>query len=116
MNKGMILIAAACITYGCSSKQSSESEMISTDSVAIAAGQATFTQDCSACHGFVQDGIGPQLGGVTAMMPLEWLRNFIKDPKKVIESGDERASGLYEKYKAMMPSFGHYPEEKIDQI
>ena len=116
MNRGIILIAVASLLYSCSAKQSSDSEKISTDSVTIATGQAIFNQDCSSCHGFVQDGIGPQLGGVTAMMPLQWLRNFIKDPKKVIESGDERASSLYEKYKAMMPSFGHYPDEKINQI
>src|SRR6188474_2742668 len=102
MNKGMILIAAACILYGCSSKQSSETESISTDSATIANGQAIFTQDCSACHGFIQDGIGPQLGGVTAAVAPDWIRNFIKDPKKTIESGDERARVLYEKYKAIM--------------
>ena len=112
----MILITAAYIMFGCSSRKSSESESISTDSVTIASGQAIFTQDCSACHGFVQDGIGPQLGGVTAAVSAEWIRSFIKDPKKIIESGDERANALYAKYKAIMPSFGHYPDEKINQI
>jgi mono/diheme cytochrome c family protein len=116
MNKGMILIAAVTIFYSCTSKQSSENESISTDSVTIANGQAIFNQDCSACHGFVQDGIGPQLGGVTASVSPEWIRNFIKDPKKVIESGDEHAKGLYEKYKAMMPPFAHYQDEKLNQI
>ncbi len=116
MNRGMILFAAACFFYSCGSKQTSESETISSDSVTIANGQAIFSQDCSACHGFVQDGIGPQLGGVTAAANPEWIRNFIKDPKKIIESGDARAKGLYEKYKAMMPSFAHFPDNKINQL
>jgi glucose/arabinose dehydrogenase/mono/diheme cytochrome c family protein len=116
MNRGMILIAAACFLYSCSSKQTSESESITTDSITIANGQAIFSQDCSGCHGFVQDGIGPQLGGVTSAVTADWIRNFIKDPKKIIESGDERASGLYEKYKAMMPSFTHLSDEKINQL
>jgi glucose/arabinose dehydrogenase/mono/diheme cytochrome c family protein len=116
MNRGMILIAAACFLYSCSSKQTSESETIATDSVTIANGQAIFSQDCSACHGFVQDGIGPQLGGVTSSVSADWIRNFIKDPKKIIESGDGRASTLYEKYKAIMPSFGHLSDDKINQL
>lgn len=112
----MILVAAACFLYSCGSKQSSENESISTDSVTIANGEAVFNQDCSSCHGFVQDGIGPQLGGVTASVTPEWIRTFVKDPKKVIDSGDEHAKSLYEKYKAIMPSFAHLQDDKLNQI
>jgi cytochrome c2 len=36
------------------------------DSAKIAKGEATFNQYCIGCHNFRQDGIGPQLGGLTA--------------------------------------------------
>src|SRR5688572_7115255 len=86
------------------------------DSLMIAKGQANFTLHCSACHNFRQDGIGPQLGGITAAVSQDWIKSFIKDPKTVIESGDQRGQDLFERYNNVMPSFGHLPEEDINTI
>ena len=36
----------------------------STDTTIIAAGEASFGKNCKSCHGFLQDGIGPQLGEI----------------------------------------------------
>ncbi|MDH5400797.1 MAG: cytochrome c, partial [Cyclobacteriaceae bacterium] len=55
----------------------------------IAKGQAAFTQNCSTCHNFKRDDIGPRLGGVTEQVTDEWIKTFIKNPQAVIESGDE---------------------------
>ncbi len=118
MKKGIPIISLSLLIYlsACNNPKSSSSESLSADSAAIAAGQVTFNQDCSSCHGFIQDGIGPQLGGITTAVSPEWIRNFIKDPKAVIESGDARAADLYDKYKMYMPSFAHYNEEKISGL
>jgi glucose/arabinose dehydrogenase len=86
------------------------------DSAAISAGQVTFIENCNACHNFKTDGIGPQLGGLTAVMPAEWIKKFIVDPKTVIESGDERASALHEQFKTIMPSFAYLTEEQLNNI
>lgn len=94
----------------------SEYSDISTDSVTIAKGQLAFTQNCSACHNFRQDGIGPQLGGITKTVSSDWLRDFIKNPKGVVESGDARGTKLLARYKTMMPSFAHYSDEQLTEI
>ncbi|MGC3946899.1 MAG: PQQ-dependent sugar dehydrogenase [Chryseolinea sp.] len=109
------IVAAGMLFSSCKSKTSDESVPL-TDSAAIASGEAVFKQDCSACHAFDRDAIGPRLGGVTASASGEWIMNFISDPKKMIELGDERANKLYDRFKTMMPSFSHYDNEKVQQI
>jgi len=100
----------------CSSKQEIDNSEISTDAEVIADGKTIFQQNCSACHNIRQDGIGPRLGGITKQVAPEWLRNFIKNPRELIASGDERATVLLEKYKVAMPIFGHLSDDNIDQV
>lgn len=90
--------------------------MISTEERVINSGRGTFMQDCSACHNFIQDGIGPHLGGVTARRSYEWLKQFIANPKAMVDAGDEDAVALYERYKVYMPTFGMYSEDRLDAI
>lgn len=99
----------------CSTKNSSDHE-IPTDSVAIATGHAIFNQNCIACHSVDHDGIGPALGGITSVVSADWLKKFIRDPKAMIDSGDARATALFDKYKSVMPSFTHYKKDEIDGI
>lgn len=89
---------------------------IPTDSVTIAKGQAAFTQNCSSCHNFRQDGIGPQLGGVTRTVSTDWLKNFIRNPKGVVDAGDDRGEKLLARYKTLMPSFAHYTDQELTEI
>ena len=111
-----VFVVTLFFLYGCNAPKTSENETLTTDSAAIAAGQVTFNQDCSACHGFIQDGIGPQLGGITSAVSVDWIKNFVKDPKVVIESGDIRATDLFEQYKTYMPSFSHYQVDKVNGL
>ena len=104
-------LALAILTVSCQTKTSEHAGQ-TLDSAAIASGEAIFKQDCSACHTFDRDAIGPRLGGITAAAPAEWLARFIADPKKMIESGDERSNKLYNRFKTMMPSFSHYDQQK----
>lgn len=87
------------------------------DSVTIASGAAIFHQDCSGCHNFRQDGIGPQLSGVTQTFPKEWLLRFIKNSQQVIASGDERAKQAFMAYrKAVMPSFDSLKDDQLEAV
>jgi len=104
-----------CCT-ACTSRTTSENASETFDSAAISRGENIFRQDCSACHTFIQDGIGPQLGGVTTSVTADWIKQFIKDPKTLIESGDVRATDLYSHYKIYMPSFAHYSETELDDL
>src|SRR5688572_33485590 len=97
----------------CQSKTESTADPNAPDTASIRKGQAIFFQQCAACHNFRQDGIGPQLGGLTATASPEWIERFIRDPKLMIESGDERAHQIFEKYKTIMPSFPSLSDEEL---
>ena len=109
------LLLLLCL-YSCKSGSSPDKEAIKVDSATLARGEIAFTQNCSSCHNFKRDGIGPQLAGITSEASQEWLRNFIKNPKQVIESGDERAQNLFKKYHVVMPSFSANADDEIQAI
>jgi mono/diheme cytochrome c family protein/glucose/arabinose dehydrogenase len=113
--KTLICFSLFVLLVSCGTKPS-EVGSISSDTTVIALGQAKFSQNCSACHNFREDGIGPQLGGLTDELPIDWIKKFIKDPKAVIESGDERAVRLFDLYKSQMPPFAFLTEEEIDGL
>lgn len=100
----------------CNRSASDQDNAETIDTASVALGKELFSQHCSACHTFSEDGIGPQLGGLTQIVSPNWVRAFIKDPKSMIESGDERAGMLSEKFKTIMPSFGHFDETHIEAI
>src|SRR5688572_11465893 len=108
-----ILPAILLFVNSCNSEMSSEVSSLPRDSVTIAKGKNSFTNLCAGCHNFNLDGIGPQLAGVTAEHPVDWIKNFIRNPKKVIDSGDTSAQKLFKQYKAIMPSFEYLPDEEI---
>ncbi|MBL7697429.1 MAG: PQQ-dependent sugar dehydrogenase [Chitinophagaceae bacterium] len=104
-----IFIFQSCTSGG-------NSKDVVSDSLAIANGEAVFNQNCSSCHNFLQDGIGPQLSGITNKVPAEWISNFIHDPKKLIDAGDDRAKKLFDQFHMVMPSFASLGEKKISDI
>ncbi len=100
----------------CNSRTAVDTSSIPTDSATIAAGEASFNQYCSGCHNFRQDGIGPQLGGLTTKVSADWIQHFIKNPQQIISSGDERARQLVNKYKVAMPSFAALKDDEVNAI
>ena len=120
LKKEMFIIAFAtfslfCLVSNCNS-DNSPGDSIATDTMTIAKGESSFTNRCNSCHNLNYDGIGPQLAGITSKHSVEWIKSFIRDPKKVIDSGDTAAQKLFKKYKTLMPSFGYLPDEEINAI
>lgn len=109
---GLLLFFTACD----SGNSSLDYQDLPSDSLTIENGKTLFLQNCSACHDFRQDGIGPQLGGLTREVSVKWLEDFILDPKAVIDAGDERANALFSQYKTYMPGFSHYEETDIHAV
>jgi len=89
---------------------------IATDSLSISQGQILFQTNCSGCHNFRHDGIGPNLSGVTENNTINWLKDFIHNPKAVIDSGSERAKKLLADYHTVMPSFTQLRDEELDHL
>lgn len=121
MIKKILIIATTALLQmyffsGCNPGTSVDDNYISTDSSTIATGEASFNKNCSGCHNFKQDGIGPQLGGLTTKTSTDWIQHFIKNPLQVISSGDERAGQLINKYKVVMPSFPALKDDEVNAI
>ena len=116
--KLIILIVTLLLLYfsSCNSGSSVDSNDVSTDSAAIAKGEAIFDKYCGGCHNFRQDGIGPNLAGITTLVSGEWIQYFINDPQRIIDSKDERAQQLTKKYKVAMPSFANFKDDEIKNI
>jgi glucose/arabinose dehydrogenase/cytochrome c2 len=100
----------------CNSGAASNDNTLPGDSITLAKGEKSFVTNCSNCHNFYHTSIGPQLAGITSENSITWIKNFIKDPNKVIQSGDERAQRLFKKYKVIMPSFASLPDQEINAI
>jgi mono/diheme cytochrome c family protein len=109
-----ILIAA--LMQSCKNESTIDKTGIATDSMSIAQGKKLFTTQCAACHSFRQSGIGPPLGGLTREVSVEWIKTFIKNPQKTIESGDKRAAALFASYKAYMTPFAGLSDSSLNQI
>ncbi|MEP7110576.1 MAG: PQQ-dependent sugar dehydrogenase [Ferruginibacter sp.] len=120
MKKCILIISLAVLLLlyftSCNSGPALDTSSISTDTATIAKGEASFIQYCSSCHNFRQGSIGPQLGGLTDSVATGWIRHFIRDPMKIIESGDLRAQQLFKKYKVAMPSFAGFTDDEVNGI
>ncbi len=117
MKKKIVLITASILyMVSCKNGNAPGSSSISTDSATIAMGETEFVQQCSGCHNFRQKGIGPQLSGITAEVSADWIRQFIRDPKKMIQSGDERAQKLFAQFRVYMPSFASSTDHELDAL
>ncbi len=86
------------------------------DEDTLAKGKELFIKHCISCHGLGEDGIGPRLGGITNLLSKKALVDFIRDPSKVIESGEERAVSLHARYKQVMPSFEWMQETEVSSV
>src|SRR5882724_8477111 len=120
MKKKIFIITSAVLILlyfiSCRSGNTPDTSSNATDSATIAMGEASFIQKCSGCHNFRQDGIGPQLGGITNEVSVDWIQLFMMDPKKIIESGDERAQKLFKQFHAVMPSFASNTTDETNGI
>lgn len=89
---------------------------ISTDASQILKGKAIFEKQCSTCHNFNEDAIGPNLSGLTRQVETDWIREFIKNPAKAIEAKDPRAIELLAKYKSQMPGFPDLSTQDLEVL
>ncbi|MDH5598037.1 MAG: c-type cytochrome, partial [Cyclobacteriaceae bacterium] len=83
-----------------------QEELLSTDEAVISAGQQLFEANCKTCHRVHEKYVGPALQNVYNRAPsIDWIKTFIKNPTKVINSGDQYANDLYNEYKTIMTGF-----------
>ena len=86
------------------------------DEAVVARGKTLFAQQCASCHALAQEGFGPPLGGITTLITESQLVGWIREPAKILESGDVRANALLRRYKAPMPPFAHLQPGEMEAI
>ena len=87
------------------------------DPAIIASGEKLYNANCTQCHAINEVVIGPALKGIEERRERPWLISWIKNSQKVIESGDEYAVTLYEKYKKVaMPAYPFTDAEIISVL
>ncbi|WP_341225040.1 PQQ-dependent sugar dehydrogenase [uncultured Arcticibacterium sp.] len=112
-----LLTASTLVFQACKTgPKSNKSDKLTTTAATIAQGRSVFENSCAACHNFESNGIGPSLAGVTRELSKDEVMAFISNPKKVIDSGNERAVKLQKRYKSVMPSYFILGKEKIASL
>lgn len=78
----------------------------------VTAGETLFKNNCQLCHEVHEQKIGPALADVHNRRPISWIKSFITNSQKVIESGDEYAVKIYNEFnKTLMTPFDFSDEE-----
>jgi mono/diheme cytochrome c family protein len=108
----LFLIFAACS----SPEEKIFGEEISTSSEQILAGRKLFEQNCSTCHNFNENAIGPNLSGLTRQVETDWIKRFIKNPSEFFLAKDERALRLLAIYKTEMPANPNFSDSDLNSI
>ncbi|GAB3514586.1 c-type cytochrome [Emticicia fontis] len=81
-------------------------------------GETLFKDNCSQCHAVTNEAVvGPGLQGIEQRKKVDWIRKWVRNPKKVLDSGDKYANELYVKFnKTQMTAFPDFKDEDIDAI
>lgn len=79
-------------------------------------GAELFELNCSSCHNFKTDAIGPQLSGLNGVVDKAYLTAFIKNPQALIDAKNPRAIEKFKKFKVVMPAFDYLEEADIQDI
>lgn len=113
-----VLVSLFFLLLSLTLHQSTFAQTIPTDPAVISAGEALFNGNCKSCHRVKQKLVGPALAGVETRVPsIEWIYNWVRNPAKVIASGDAYAVKIYEEYnKSQMTAFTSYTDEQILSI
>jgi len=83
----------------------------------VAKGEELFKSICASCHKRYEKAIGPALHGLTERREMEWIYKWIKNNKKLRDSGDQQAIAIYEEYnKTAMPAYPQLSNQDIDNI
>lgn len=92
-----------------------QGDQISDDPEVINTGKQLFEGNCKTCHKIHEKYIGPALQNVYNRAPsIDWIKQFVYNSSKVIQSGDDYANDLYDEYQGvMMPGFPFEDEQTM---
>lgn len=80
------------------------------------AAEKLFIQNCSSCHNFKKNGIGPQLGGLAPIAKRSYIIGMIQNTSKMIDDKNPRTLALQKQYGTIMPEFSHLSEKEVNDL
>ncbi len=114
--KVFVVLFSLWLSFG-SQSVFAQASAVPTDAETIKAGESLFKQNCKACHSVQSRVVGPALKNVYDRKDLPWIYAFVKNPTKVIKSGDEYAVKLFDEYNQIeMTGFPTFTDEEIGAI
>jgi cytochrome c551/c552 len=118
IRKFLLLVPATAVVllYACGSASNNEQTAAPSKEEQAS---TLFAAKCGMCHDFKQDKIGPALSGVTARWGNDTgkLKQFIRNSKQVISSGDPYATQLYDKWnRSDMPAFPDMTDAELESL
>lgn len=81
----------------------------------IKEGEKLYRTECSGCHQLGQDGEAPNLIGVFVRRTEQWIRDWLKSPKAMIDKGDKVALELASRYSFIMDT-PEIPEKQLNKV
>ncbi len=101
--------------YAQEAEAAAESSSGSGDPVA---GETLFKNNCKQCHAFDDKiVVGPGLKGIEDRRDFNWIKTWIQNPDKVVQSGDKYAVDLFNKFnKLQMTAFPSYGDTEVHNI
>jgi mono/diheme cytochrome c family protein len=89
-----------------------DASSIPTDEGIISQGRTLYNNNCAVCHAIERQLVGPALKNVHERQSVDWLKAFIINSQRVIQSGDQYAVNLYNQYnRTEMPAFDFSDDE-----
>lgn len=82
----------------------------------VSAGETLFKNNCLVCHDVHEQKVGPALADIHNRRPIEWIKSFIKNSQKVIQSGDEYAVSLYEQYNQTLMTSFDFSDDELNSV
>lgn len=81
-------------------------------------GGELYKKHCATCHAITSKVlVGPGLEGITDKRENEWLFNWIQNPMKMVNEGDEQAVKVYKEFNEVpMPDFEKLSDGEINSI
>lgn len=86
------------------------------DAALVSAGETLFKNNCQVCHEIHEQKVGPALANVTNRRPVDWIKSFIINSQKVIQSGDEYAVNLYNQYNQTMMTSFDFSDDELNSV
>ena len=82
----------------------------------VAAGETIFKNNCVVCHEIHEVKVGPALADVHNRRPIEWIKSFILNSQKVIQSGDDYAVNLYNEYNQTLMTSFDFSDDELNSV